>query len=323
MSSATPPSPIREIDYDALESALTQTYRGRWFLAEYLRRNQPAEFASLREALKKIEKAVASPAPAGAVDGLRHDLIEMSEAIVRTRREIAAIKPADQSDSQLMSATGELDAIVDATERATSDILEAAEDIQEVAWLLREKGIEEVACDRLDGRATEIYTSCSFQDITGQRIQKVVNVLRFLESRVTAMIKIWGLEQSGDDELVDDAAEGDSRPDAHLLNGPQREGEGLAQGAIDEMIDATPVAAASEPETVSPAMAAAEAQAADELLSEQSIDALMAEPGSTDTPPDPPEVQAESEPANAAEEPCGGELEVEALGPTKAQALFS
>lgn len=287
MNSVTPPSPIRDVDYDALESALAGSLQGRWFLAEYLKRNQPAEFASLREALTKLEHSILQPdaAPMPSSDGLRRDLIEMSEAISRTRREIASIKPSDDEDSQLLTATGELDAIVSATETATSNILEAAEDVQEVAWLLREKGTEDAVCDRLDERATEIYTSCSFQDITGQRIEKVVNVLRFLESRVVAMIKIWGLEVVESDLEMP----ADDRPDADLLNGPQLEGHGLEQDDIDLMIEAVAIdrdlddiatagtveAAPAETEAAQPADLGAAAQADVETLDDDQVSALF------------------------------------------------
>ncbi len=85
-------------------------------------------------------------------------------------------------------------AIVQATEKATSDILACAERIQEMAWTLREQGVESEVCDLLDANATEVYTACSFQDITGQRTRKVIGVLRYLEDRINAMIGIWGLD---------------------------------------------------------------------------------------------------------------------------------
>ena len=84
------------------------------------------------------------------------------------RRRSSRRKPAAST------ATEELDNVVEATEQATSEILQAAEEIQEVAWTLREKGAEAELCDTLDQRATDIYTACSFQDITGQRTAKVV-----------------------------------------------------------------------------------------------------------------------------------------------------
>jgi chemotaxis protein CheZ len=85
-------------------------------------------------------------------------------------------------------------------------------------------------CDLIDANTTEIYTACSFQDLTGQRIRKVIQVLAFLEARIDAMIKIWRL-----DDLEFVPAEGEEQ-DASLLNGPARPGEGLEQNAIDDIL---------------------------------------------------------------------------------------
>ena len=118
--------------------------------------------------------------------------MEMAKAIAMTKAEIAAIRPHDHPHSHLVVASEALDAISRATERATSDILGSAEHIQEAAWTLREDGANASLCDELDRRATEIYTACSFQDLTAQRIAKIVQTLRYLEGRINAMIDIWG-----------------------------------------------------------------------------------------------------------------------------------
>ena len=232
MNKINPPSPLRQSDYKAIEDALLDSAQGRWFLSEFSRQNQTADTQMLLDAITKLEAAVMRPADGGDnQDRIRSGLIEMSESIAQTRKEIAAITSSND-DSRLVTATEELDAIVEATEKATSSILEAAEDVQETAWVLREKGIEEETCDRLDERATDIYTACSFQDITGQRISKVVEILRYLESRVNSMIDIWGL---GDIESHP-APPQEIRPGDSLLNGPQLDGHGLEQAEIDSMI---------------------------------------------------------------------------------------
>jgi chemotaxis protein CheZ len=230
--------------YSALEALLRASPRGRWFLAEYARRNRTAETDLLLEALDRIERAVSRPSPRQAVpSNVFSDLVEMSGAIARTRREIAQIKPPHQFDKQLVSATAELDHIVEATEKATSDILEAAEEIQEVAWTLRERGTDIDLCDKIDQRATDIYIACSFQDITGQRTGKVVKALRFIEQRINAMIEIWGVDDIA--YQVDDAAAKMQavaeamREDSHLLHGPQGKGEGLKQDDVDRMLHDT------------------------------------------------------------------------------------
>ncbi len=245
ISGAPAQAPQRSLaeDYAALEAALAATPRGRWFLAEYARRSRTAETDMLLEAIGKIEIAVLKPQRQSAPGNVLAELVEMSEAIARTRREIAQIRPPVQFERQLSSATEELDQIVEATEKATSEILQAAEEIQEVAWTLREKGIEIELCDTIDLRATDIYTACSFQDITGQRTGKVVRALRFIEQRINAMIEIWGVDDIA--FKVDDIAskmqafaETTRREDAHLLNGPQSKGEGLKQAEVDRMMTA-------------------------------------------------------------------------------------
>jgi chemotaxis regulatin CheY-phosphate phosphatase CheZ len=121
--------------------------------------------------------------------------------------------------------------VVSATEHATSDILQAAEDVQEVAWTLREKGVEADACEALDRRATDIYTACSFQDITGQRMEKVVKVLHFIEQRLNAMIELCGTGDAGEEILPSV-----EMSDAQLLNGPLAEGHGLKQDDVDRVL---------------------------------------------------------------------------------------
>jgi chemotaxis protein CheZ len=225
------PAPISEADYSAIEAAVLETARGRWFLAEYARRNRHADTVMLISALDRIEAAVRGERSLDSVDRIRFDLVDMAKAIARTKAEIAAIKPDAEHHGKFGEATEELDSIVQATESATSDILAAAEQVQEIAWTLREQGLEPEICDVLDGKATDVYTACSFQDLTGQRTRKVIQVMRYLEGRINAMIKIWGL----DGAMAAEAAESESarHGEAALLNGPALPGHGLDQGDID------------------------------------------------------------------------------------------
>jgi chemotaxis protein CheZ len=223
-------SPISEADYESIESAVMETARGRWFLAEYARRNRNADTTMLLKALDRIEHAVRGTKSVEPVDRIRFDLVEMAKAISRTKAEIAAIKPDADQHGKFGEASEELDAIVQTTETATSDILACAEQIQEIAWTLREQGVAPEVCDLLDVKATEVYTACSFQDLTGQRTRKVVQVLRYLEGRINAMIGIWGL----DGAMAAEAAETKRMSEEQsLLNGPAKPGTGLDQTDVD------------------------------------------------------------------------------------------
>jgi hypothetical protein len=192
MSGYLTPQASQQADFEEIELAVMETERGRQFLQEYARRNRHADTQVLLSALSRIEKSIAIQREPTEIDKFRLDVLEMSRAISRTRAEIASIKPDNvPGGGRILEASGELDSIVAATEHATSDILAAAEKVQEAAWTMREAGGDVGLCDMLDERATEIYTSCSFQDLTAQRIRKVIDALGFLEKRVNAMIDIW------------------------------------------------------------------------------------------------------------------------------------
>ena len=235
-----PPTPLRQEDYLAIEAAVMETARGRWFLAEYARRNRNADTDTLLTAIDKLEKTVVRErAPSSLMHQVRMDLTDMANAIERTKTEIAQIKHEDNQGSERFErATVELDAIVSQTESATGDILGAAEKIQEFAWTLREMGADSDKCDELDMEATNIYMACSFQDLTGQRIRKIVDAMRYVESRINSMIDIWGFEAEGVEVDQHDHRRHDKRPDAHLLNGPALEGEGVGQDDVDDLFSA-------------------------------------------------------------------------------------
>src|SRR5712671_1820400 len=190
--SAAPP--LSEADYDAIFAAVMETARGRWFLGEFAKRNRNTDSELVLAALDRVEAVWRQRDHSSPTERVKFDLLEMAKAIAQTKAEIAAITPEGEAKGTLLEATEELDSIVRTTEHATSTILAAAEHVQEIAWTLRERGTESDACDALNRRATDIYSACSFQDLTGQRTRKVVEVLRFLEERITAMIDIWGGE---------------------------------------------------------------------------------------------------------------------------------
>lgn len=229
------PQAIEEIEYRTLQETLMDSDRGKRFLKEFLKRNQTPETTEILSAIHRLEKTVNRQRKVPDLDSIRLDIAEMHEAIERTKLEISNIKQEGEDSNRFVDASHELDAIVSQTEGATSTILEAAEKIQESAWQLREAGASNEVCDDIDAKSTEIFMACSFQDLTGQRTTKVVQVLRYLESRINSMIGIWGLEDARGDKT---AGPVDHRPDAHLLNGPQKEGRGVSQSGVDDLMSA-------------------------------------------------------------------------------------
>jgi chemotaxis regulatin CheY-phosphate phosphatase CheZ len=280
---------LSEEEYLAIEEAIAANARGRAFLRMRDKRNRVIAADEVRRTLRSLRESL-KPAPQPETSGsthihiLRQELQEMSGYIQQTRSEIAALRPNDAGHNRIMAATGELDAIVSATERATSDILNAAERISALAGRLRKGDGQDDVIDELEAQTTEILTACSFQDITGQRTTKVVNTLRYIEKRVNTMIEIWGIE--GGAPAVHFNPD-DKRPDAHLLNGPSL--DGVSQDDVDALLaglDSVPAATPQpEPEAKAaprpqpePAVAAAHANGAANgsvSIGQSDIDALF------------------------------------------------
>jgi chemotaxis protein CheZ len=167
---------------------------------------------------------------------LKSELAGLFRYLERVREEIAAIsRPADE-EHEFGSMGEQLDAIVQATEQATNTIMESTEQSLNAVDELRQTNTDpaQIALlDKIVGNGNEILEACSFQDITGQRVSKVVKSVTYVEERVNALIEVWGK-----DEVAKVEVEGDDKTeDEKLLAGPQLEGKGLDQAAIDALFD--------------------------------------------------------------------------------------
>ncbi|MBY0532833.1 MAG: protein phosphatase CheZ [Xanthobacteraceae bacterium] len=217
---------ITETDYEAIEAAVKETARGRWFLDEFAQRNRNADTRLVLDAIARLQRSVlgAEPvsAPAPQIPVIRDDLNEIERTAEKTRAALREIDAAHQRDGDLGN---ELDLVVAASAQAVSGVLSDADRIAEISATMRAQGIAEYICDQLDGLSEHINTACAFQDLTGQRTQKVVIALRLLESRIHEVVELWQAESP-----VQAPAKNE------LLSGPAREGEGLMQDQIDELL---------------------------------------------------------------------------------------
>ncbi len=152
---------------------------------------------------------------------LKVELDAIYEAIAQTKKEIATLHQTTGSEGEEMTrVTNELDAVVDGTEGATESILTAAEFIDETANTLsaRLNAQDQELANDIQDKVVHIFEACNFQDLTGQRITKVVNTLRFVEDRITQMMDIWGGIESFQDIEIEEREQKEG--DAALLNGP-------------------------------------------------------------------------------------------------------
>jgi chemotaxis protein CheZ len=156
------------------------------------------------------------------VQNLKSELDLIHAAINRTKQEIATLHVTGFNGPEMARVTNELDAVVAGTERATQNILKAAEDIDQSANSLSaaaKTDYEKGMASDIQDHVIKIFESCNFQDLTGQRITKVVSTLKFIETHIIRMMEIWG----GIDAFKDYAptARSERDGDAKLLNGPK------------------------------------------------------------------------------------------------------
>jgi chemotaxis protein CheZ len=176
-----------------------------------------------------VEAVVASLSGDMSVADLKlyHELEQLARYIQSAKREIAQIQPQDISE-RIPAATDELDAVVDHTAKATGTILDAAETVEKLAPTMPPEMGNTVA-----NAVTRIYEACNFQDITGQRITKVVKTLKYIEQKIDALLIAFG----GD--LADAPPPPPPEPEdenARLMHGPQLPKAANNQDDIDAIL---------------------------------------------------------------------------------------
>lgn len=163
---------------------------------------------------------------------LLSELEALGREVARAKSEIAALRVDDINGSHIPAATDELDAVVEHTAEATNEILDCCEKLEAL-----QSGLSGEAAETVASAVTRIYEACSFQDVTGQRISKVVAALKAIEQRVAAVT--GGFARSGEalamaSEPTPEAAR--QTEGQKLANGPQLPAAAHSQADIDRLL---------------------------------------------------------------------------------------
>ena len=183
----------------------------------------------------------------GSIDTrIYSEFTELSDYMEKARKDIAAIAPDNINEEHIPRAGEELEAIVEATEEATNTIMTAAEEIMSADH-------EDSAAFQtlVDSAVMQIFEACSFQDITGQRISKVVETFTYIEDRLAGLSQLIS-KMEGPVEVVDqEETDVEKRKRELMLNGPQLKKDAKDQAEIDALLndaadDQAPDVAATE-----------------------------------------------------------------------------
>ncbi|WAC48531.1 protein phosphatase CheZ [Asticcacaulis sp. SL142] len=205
-----------ETDMDGFDPALVQELEPKLI---NLMQQSEALVALMRGFFQKLDKR-------------RSDEFKIIAGYIgKAKEEIRELRPYDLSQERIPTAGAELEAITRDTENATHTIMNCAEAM--MGYSIKDFDGDAAAYKAaVDDQVMMIFEACSFQDITGQRVSKVVNVLKQIEDRVTRLADKLGIE----DKSVE-LTEREKRDRDLLLNGPAIGGPETGQDSIDALFD--------------------------------------------------------------------------------------
>ncbi|QRE78062.1 protein phosphatase CheZ [Methylobacterium aquaticum] len=157
------------------------------------------------------------------------ELLEIADYITKLKRGIAALRAQELTRDRIPMAHDELGSVVAATASATNRIMESAE----AMMAIEAKTLPEYR-RQVEAHVGDIFEACTFQDITGQRISKVVEALGQLEKRLSQFSTVVNV-RDGEAEHDPEEARRKARAERLLLNGPQLKGPATPQDAIDAL----------------------------------------------------------------------------------------
>ncbi len=127
-----------EADYEAIREAFMETARGRWFLAEYTKRNRNADTNLLLEAVSRLEAGLAAQKQQSPGLSLTAALGAIRIAVRQAKATAIEVMPRGDSDTVQTAARN------------------GARIVREIATTMRECGADVRICDLLDTQVKAI-----------------------------------------------------------------------------------------------------------------------------------------------------------------------
>ncbi len=171
------------------------------------------------------------------VNLLEENLQALFTYVQRVRQEIASLNRAGDGVDKFATMGEQLDGIVEATMDATEIIMDAVETNANAVHELHELITDEkqtALLEKILKNQNTVFEACAFQDLTGQRIAKIIKSVSYVEERVNALREIWGHEEL--DKVQIDAID-ERTEDERLIHGPQIKSVAISQDEIDKLFD--------------------------------------------------------------------------------------
>jgi hypothetical protein len=169
--------------YEAIENAVMETPRGRWFLAEYARRHRHADTETLLAAMAKLEKAISTDKP--TPEALAPGLESLAEDIKTARSAIAAVKSDMLPDAPAMPQTRQIyRAIAAEAHASTKEITRRTVKLRVIAGGLKSERGSEAHVAAVEAEAHSLQSLAWSQDVLSERIAKAMGLLEHLDEAI-------------------------------------------------------------------------------------------------------------------------------------------
>lgn len=173
--------PLDDASYEAIEAAVMESERGRWFLNEFARRNRNSDTLSVLRAIEKMQSAIPGRSPR-----LAYLESEIADLLALLASGQAAIK-ATRRDDPLPEAGEGADPVLRTARDTADDLANATEQLHDLAWTLRERGAEESLCAALEKQAGNLHTISERQDIIVRRLSQALALIASVEQRLRSL----------------------------------------------------------------------------------------------------------------------------------------
>lgn len=190
---------IENENFDAIEKAVRETERGRWFLDEFARRNRQSNTEMLLQSISKLEDAVARAKPSAAAEEMREHLATLLSEIDTLNADLA-LSPEPNTGY----ARG-LGALTARSAKLLYDLAISADTVRDHAAQLRAMSVPEQLISVLDDETSKIISGASEQMRLMRRFEAMIEIQTFIRRRVEQIAGVTTPPKGGEFLMSDPA----------------------------------------------------------------------------------------------------------------------
>jgi hypothetical protein len=173
-------------EYEAIEKAVMESARGRWFLQEFAKRNRAADTLTLLEAIGRLQSTLGGASPGSGPPPA--EIAALADVIKSTRFDMARIRNDMLPDGGTINDEQTIYAKIAEHAKATATaMMTGTQRLQKLAGELKAANANDEQVAGIETSAQSFQTLAWSQDVLSQRITKAMGLLSHVDERVNAM----------------------------------------------------------------------------------------------------------------------------------------